>query len=110
MTLIDHEVALGRRQVIAGIEPALIGMKIDGHRKIRIGPHSAYRMEAALDISEQWVRGKFPEKEAHEHCLFTWGKIGAGASNDEGYDSKYGWITVDAYKMYICDDIYWLRD
>ena len=29
-------------------------------------------MEAALDISEQWVREKFPEKENHEHCLFSW--------------------------------------
>ncbi len=110
MTLVDRTIVLGSRQAIAGIEQALIGVKAGGYRKVRISPHLAYRMEAALDISEQWVRKKFPEKEDHEHCLFTWEKIGAGSSNDEGYHSKYRWITVDAYKMHICDDIYRLRD
>ncbi len=40
--LVDHRTVLGRRQAIAGIEKALIGMKAGGHRKVRVGPHLAY--------------------------------------------------------------------
>jgi hypothetical protein len=43
LTLIDHTVVLGQREVIAGIEQSLIGMKVGGYRKIRISPHLAYR-------------------------------------------------------------------
>ena len=42
--------ALGRRQVIADIESTLIGMKIDGHRTVRIGPYSACRAKGAPDL------------------------------------------------------------
>ena len=40
--LVDHQTVLGRRQAIAGIEKALIGMKPGGHRRVRVGPHLAY--------------------------------------------------------------------
>jgi FKBP-type peptidyl-prolyl cis-trans isomerase len=43
VTLIDRTVTLGRREVMAGIEHALIGMKVGGYRKVRISPHLAYR-------------------------------------------------------------------
>ena len=33
VTWIDHTIVLGRRQAIAGIEQALIGMKVGGDRK-----------------------------------------------------------------------------
>ncbi|MEK6804779.1 MAG: FKBP-type peptidyl-prolyl cis-trans isomerase [Nitrospirota bacterium] len=68
-TLIDHSIVLGRRQVIAGIEQALIGMKVGGYRKVRISPHLAYREEGvpglippdAVLVVELWVR------EMHEY-------------------------------------------
>ena len=41
-TLIDHISKLGKRQVIAGIEKALVGMRAGGFRKIRVAPHLAY--------------------------------------------------------------------
>ena len=41
--LIDHISTLGKRQAIAGIEKALMGMRAGGFRKIRVGPHLAYR-------------------------------------------------------------------
>ncbi|MGZ9189190.1 MAG: FKBP-type peptidyl-prolyl cis-trans isomerase [Nitrospira sp.] len=64
VTWIDHTIVLGRRQAIAGIEQALIGMKVGGYRKVRIGPHLAYRDEGVADlippdavlIVELWLR------------------------------------------------------
>lgn len=68
-TLIDRSIVLGRRQAIAGIEQALIGMKVGGYRKVRISPHLAYRDEGVPDlippdavlVVELWVR------EMHEY-------------------------------------------
>lgn len=63
-TFIDHISVLGKRQVIAGIEKALIGMRVGGFRKIRVSPHLAYRdrglpemipPNAVLNISV-WLR------------------------------------------------------
>lgn len=33
---------LGKRQVIAGVEKALIGMRVGGTRRVRVSPHLAY--------------------------------------------------------------------
>jgi FKBP-type peptidyl-prolyl cis-trans isomerase len=43
---------IGKRDVIAGIEYALIGMKEGGYRKVKISPHLGYR-----DVG---VDGKIP--------------------------------------------------
>ena len=62
--LIDHKTRLGDRQIVAGVEHTLIGMKVGGYRKVRIGPHLAYRdkgvpgvipAEAVL-LVEVWLR------------------------------------------------------
>jgi FKBP-type peptidyl-prolyl cis-trans isomerase len=61
---IDHISTLGKRQAIAGIEKALIGMRAGGFRKIRISPHLAYGSrgvpglipaDAVLNVSV-WLR------------------------------------------------------
>ena len=61
---VDHKTRLGRRQTIAGVEHALIGMKVGGYRKVRISPHLAYRdtgvpgvipLDAVL-VVELWLR------------------------------------------------------
>ena len=36
VTFIDHTIVLGRRQAIAGVEHALMGMKVGGYRKVRV--------------------------------------------------------------------------
>ncbi len=63
-TLIDHISTLGKRQAIAGIEKALLGMRVGGFRKVRVSSHLAYRdvgipglipPNAVLDISI-WLR------------------------------------------------------
>ncbi len=64
VTLIDRTVTLGRREVMAGVEQALIGMKVGGYRKVRISPHLAYRDKGlpelipphALLVAEIWLR------------------------------------------------------
>lgn len=64
VTLIDRTVTLGRREVMAGVEHALIGMNVGGYRKVRISPHLAYRDKGlpelvpphAVLVAEIWLR------------------------------------------------------
>lgn len=50
VTFIDHTIVLGRRQAIAGVEHALMGMKVGGYRKVRVSPHLAYQDKGVPDI------------------------------------------------------------
>ena len=64
VTFIDHTIVLGRRQAIAGVEHALMGMNVGGYRKVRVSPHLAYREKGLADlvpsdavlIVELWLR------------------------------------------------------
>lgn len=64
VTWVDHTTVLGTRQCIAGVEHALMGMKVGGYRKVRISPHLAYREQGVPDyippdavlIVEIWLR------------------------------------------------------
>lgn len=66
---IDHTIVLGSREAVAGIERALIGMKPGGYRKVRIGPHLAYREKGipglippnAVLIVGIWMRQVMPK-------------------------------------------------
>lgn len=49
-SFVDHGTVLGSRQIIAGVEHALLGMKAGGYRKVRIGPHLAYREKGIPDL------------------------------------------------------------
>ena len=61
---VDHEITLGRRRAIAGVEYSLLGMKESGYRKVLLSPHLAYRETGVDDlippdailIVELWVR------------------------------------------------------
>ncbi|MDZ4732284.1 MAG: FKBP-type peptidyl-prolyl cis-trans isomerase [Nitrospirota bacterium] len=63
-TFIDHTIVLGRRQAIAGVEHALMGMRAGGYRKVRVSPHRACRDKGIPDlippdavlICEIWLR------------------------------------------------------
>ena len=64
VTFVDRTTVLGSRQVIAGIEHALMGMEVGGYRKVRVSPHLAYRDKGIPDlippdavlIVEIWLR------------------------------------------------------
>jgi FKBP-type peptidyl-prolyl cis-trans isomerase len=64
VTLIDRTIVLGRREAMAGVEHALMGMKAGGYRKVRMSPHLAYRDKGIPDlippnavlICEIWLR------------------------------------------------------
>ncbi len=64
VTLIDRTIVLGRREAMAGVEHALMGMNAGGYRKVRISPHLAYRDKGIPDlispgavlICEIWLR------------------------------------------------------
>ena len=61
---VNHKTLLGSRQAMAGVEHALMGMKVGGYRKVRISPHLAYRDKGipglippdAVLICEIWLR------------------------------------------------------
>ena len=63
-TLIDHTIVLGRREAMAGVEHALMGMKVGGYRKVHVSPHLTYRDKGIQDlippnavlICEIWLR------------------------------------------------------
>jgi len=52
-SFVDHVIALGRREAIAGVEHSLIGMKEEGYRKVRVSPHLAYREKGIPDLIPQ---------------------------------------------------------
>ena len=64
VTFVDHKTLLGSRQTMAGVEHALMGMKVGGYRKVRVSPHLAYRDKGIPDlippnavlICEIWMR------------------------------------------------------
>ena len=64
ITFFGHKTLLGSRQTMAGVEHALMGMKVGGYRKVRVSPHLAYRDEGIPDlippdavlICEVWLR------------------------------------------------------
>jgi FKBP-type peptidyl-prolyl cis-trans isomerase len=64
VTFVDHKTLLGSRQTMAGVEHALLGMKVGGYRKVRVSPHLAYRDKGIPDlippnavlICEIWLR------------------------------------------------------
>jgi len=70
VTFVDHTIVLGQRQVIAGVEHALTGMKIGGYRKVRISPHLAYRDQGIPELIppnavltvELWLRMIIPTR------------------------------------------------
>ena len=66
---------LGKRELIAGIEYALVGIKTGGYRKIKISPHLAFRDEGlegkippdAVLIYELWVNRIEKTKRTQKH-------------------------------------------
>jgi len=64
VTFVGHKTLLGSRQTMAGVEHALMGMKVGGYRKVRVSPHLAYCDKGipnlippdAVLICEIWLR------------------------------------------------------
>ena len=69
VTLIDHTIVLGHRESIAGVEHALMGMKVGGYRKVRVSPHLAYRGKGIPDlvppdavlVCDIWLRERYED-------------------------------------------------
>ncbi len=62
--LINRRAVLGKRRAIPGVERTLEGMRLGGYRKVRVGPHLAYRNKGipglipadAVLVIEVWLR------------------------------------------------------
>jgi hypothetical protein len=61
-------------------------------------------MDAVRDLDTNWVYGVYPDNNDHDHCLLTYMTISAKNNHKSGYCSKYGWVTVKAYKDFIEKD------
>ncbi len=68
-------------------------------------------MDAVLDESALWHRRVYPDNGDHDHCLLTYDTLAAyGDYAHEGYfHEAHGWVTVEAYELYIRDDVCRLR-
>jgi hypothetical protein len=67
------------------------------------------QLEAVKDTFRSWALEEYPENSDHTHCLLTWETIGAKADHKIGYRSGRDWITEEAYKTYIVDDLLRVR-
>lgn len=71
--LVDFETVLGSRQVIAGVERALRGMRVDGYREVLVAPHLAYGLTGLADRIppsamlriQLWLRRVYPPHHRH---------------------------------------------
>jgi hypothetical protein len=57
-------------------------------------------MDAVRDTSVTWELVTSPDDSCNR-CLLTYETIAVGFDHDVAYRSKYGWITVDAYREFI---------
>ena len=62
---------LGERRVVAGLEYGVEGMRVGGERRVRVGPHLAYRdksipgkvpANAVLEFTVKLLRAELPTK------------------------------------------------
>jgi hypothetical protein len=66
-------------------------------------------LEAVVDYEAEWTLKTYPDDGDHNHCLLTGATISAHSDHSQGYHSKYGWITLEAYQKYIQQDSLRLR-
>ncbi len=63
-------------------------------------------MDAILDRGIEWKLRDYPDNGCDSQCLFTWTTICSYCEYSRGWQSKYGWITEQAYSNHIERDIY----
>jgi hypothetical protein len=67
-------------------------------------------MLAVIDTSCAWKFLAYPDNGSHDHCLITWDTISAYTGERHAYHSRHGWITVQAYREFIEQDVLRLRN
>ena len=66
-----------------------------------------HAMDALLDPNVIWESARYEgEYNEDEMCLFTWENM---ADKRDGYYSSYGWITAEAFDVYIKQDLLRMR-
>lgn len=69
-----YKFRIGERRVVAGLEYGVEGMRVGGERRIRVGPHLAYR--------EQEIPGKIPANAVLEFRVKLLNVVTHGFSKD----------------------------
>jgi hypothetical protein len=66
-------------------------------------------MDALRDLTAEWKPLAYPDNHDHDHCLFTYETISNYKGEKQGYSSDHGWITIQAYREFIEQDILRVR-
>ena len=72
-------------------------------------PHVG-KSEVRITTAATWKHVDYPNDGSHEHCLFSWQTNASYAPARSAYFSEqHGWITEQAYREFIEEDVYHLR-
>lgn len=71
---VKYSFRVGERRVIAGLDYGVEGMRVGGRRRIRVGPHLAYR--------DKGVLGTIPANAVLEFCV-TLLNVRSSATHDQ---------------------------
>ena len=66
-------------------------------------------LKLVIDKNLRWVRQKYPDDKTHTHCPLTYETISAYQGHREGYRCGNIWITTNAYRRFVRDDVLRLR-
>jgi len=72
--------------------------------------HDQSDLDIVVDPSRTWTLRQYPDNGDHSHCLLTWETIAANSDHKQGYESDGIWLTEDAYKKYVIDDYYKIKN
>lgn len=66
--------------------------------------------DAVADLGATWERAEYPDNGDHDHCVISFETISAYSGERFGYrNPAHGWITEEAHREQIVNDIYGIR-
>ncbi len=66
--------------------------------------------DAVADLDAHWEHAEYPDNGDHDHCAISFETISSYTGERFGYrNPDHGWITEEAYREQIVDDIYGIR-
>jgi len=68
------------------------------------------QLDLVKDKNRTWNYEEYPDDGSYEYCALSWEKISSSPDCENfGYRSEDVWLSTDAYKTYIIDDLLEIR-